>query len=127
MHNPYIPETIKNAARDLRKNMTESEKTIWEELKIKKLGYKFERQKPIYLYTENSWLDRYIIPDFICIELKIIIEIDWNIHDIKEINELDWEKEKLLIKKWFKVLRLLNSNIRKDLNNSIQKIVALFP
>jgi len=76
MYNPYIPEIIKIASRNLRKNMTESEKQIWQELKIKKLGYKFERQKPIFLYKEESGLDRYIIPDFICIELKLIIEID---------------------------------------------------
>jgi len=76
MYNPYIPEIIKIVARDLRKNMTESEKLIWEKIRNKKLWYKFERQKPLYLYKENSGLDRYIIPDFICIELKLIIEIE---------------------------------------------------
>jgi len=127
MYNPYIPETIKIASRNLRKNMTEAEKEIWERLKWKKLWYKFERQKPIYLYTENSWLDRYIIPDFICIELKLIIEIDWNVHNLEEVLELDKEKEKLLKQKWFKILRLTNSEIKENINKSIQKIVALFP
>jgi len=108
MHNPYIPDIIKITARDLRKKMTESEKLIWFEIKNKKIGYKFERQKPLYLYTENSWLDRYIIPDFICIELKIILEIDWSIHSNNEVLELDIEKEKLLKQKWFKILRLTN-------------------
>ena len=127
MHNPYIPDIIKIAARDLRKNMTESEKLIWFEIKNKKIGYKFERQKPLYLYTENSWLDRYIIPDFICIELQIILEIDWIIHYNTEILELDTEKEKLLKEKWFQILRLKNDEITDNIQNSIQKIVALFP
>jgi len=127
MHNPYIPEIIKVASRKLRKNMTDSEKTIWEKLKNKKLWYKFERQKPIYLYTEDSGVDRYIIPDFICIELKIIIEIDWNIHELQEVLELDTEKEKLLKQKWFTILRLTNLEIKENINNSLQKLVALFP
>ena len=127
MYNPYIPEIIKITARNLRKNMTESEKSVWEKIKNKKLWYKFERQKPLYLYTENPGLDRYIIPDFICIELKIIIEIDWNIHNNKEILELDLEKEKLLKQKWFKIVRLKNNEIKSNINNSINKIVALFP
>lgn len=107
--------------------MTESENCIWKKIKWKKLAYKFERQKPVYLYTEDSGLDRYIIPDFICIELKIIIEIDWCIHNIEEVLELDLEKEKLLKQKWFKILRLTNSEIKENINNSIKKIVALFP
>jgi len=127
MYNPYIPEIIKIAARDLRKNMTESEKLIWDRIRNKKLWYKFERQKPLYLYTEDSGLDRYIIPDFICIELKTIIEIDWSVHNLKEVSELDLEKEILLKQKWFKILRLTNQEIKENINNSIKKIAALFP
>ena len=127
MYNPYIPEIIKITSRNLRKNMTESEKLIWEQIKWKKLWYKFERQKPVYLYTEDSGLDRYIIPDFICVKFKIVIEIDWNIHDLQEVLELDIEKEKLLKQKWFKILRLTNLEVKENLNNSLQKIAALFP
>jgi len=107
--------------------MTKSEKLVWFEIKDKKLNYKFERQKPLYLYTEDSWLDRYIIPDFICIELKLIIEIDWSIHGNKQVLELDIEKEKLLKQKWFNILRLTNEEIEINIQKSIQKIEALFP
>ena len=54
MHNPYISDAIKIAARDLRKNMTDSEKKLWNELKNQKLGVKFMRQRPLYVYTEDS-------------------------------------------------------------------------
>ena len=127
MYNPYIPDIIKITARNLRKNMTESEKKIWFEIKNKKIWYKFERQKPLYLYTEYSWLDRYIIPDFICIALKLIIEIDWSIHDNKEVLNIDIEKEKILKQKWFTTLRLTNEEISNNIKKSIQKIAALFP
>jgi very-short-patch-repair endonuclease len=111
----------------LRKNMTDAEKKFWERIRWKKLWFKFERQKPVYLYTENFGLDRYVIPDFICIELKIIVEIDWSIHNLQEVLELDLEKEKLLNKKWFKILRLTNLEIQENINLAIQKLVALFP
>lgn len=117
----FIPDIIKEAARDLRKNMTESEKKLWKELQFRKTKYKFLRQKPIYLYTENSWLDRYVIPDFCCLELKLIIEVDWNIHNLKEIYELDIEKEKLLIQKWFKIIRITNQEIEKNISSSLKK------
>ncbi len=123
----FIPNILKEAARNLRKNMTESEKIIWSEIKNKKLWQKFLRQKPIYLYTEDSWMDRYIIPDFCSLDIKLILEIDWNIHDLVEIFLLDKEKEKLLKNKWFKVIRITNDEIKNDLNNVIKKIVASFP
>ena len=127
MYNPYIPEIIKIVARDLRKNMTESERIIWGQLKNKKLSYKFLRQKPLYLYTDYDWLDRYIIPDFTCLELKIVLEIDWKIHETKDVKILDKEKVKLLKQKWYKIIRIKNEEIEKNLKKVIEKIVALFP
>jgi len=123
----YVPNIIKEASRILRKNMTNSEKIIWNEIRDKKLWYKFLRQKPIYLYTEDSWLGRYIIPDFCCLDKKIIIEIDWSIHNVKEIYLLDLEKEKLLLSKWFKVIRIKNQEIENNLKSIIKKLVAPCP
>ena len=107
--------------------MTESENIIWLEIKNKKLWYKFLRQKPIYLYTEYSWLDRYIIPDFTCLELKLVLEIDWNIHEKSDIFLLDREKEKLLIQKWFKIIRIKNNEIKNNITNIKKIIAASFP
>lgn len=118
----FVSDIVKEVARNMRKNMTESESILWEELKLRKMRYKFLRQKPIYLYTESSWLDRYVIPDFCCLELKLIIEIDWNIHDLEEIYLLDLEKEELLKQKWFKVLRIKNDEIKSDLEGVMGRI-----
>lgn len=123
----FIPDVIKETSRNLRKNMTESEKVIWDEIKNKKIWPKFLRQKPIYLYTEDSWFDRYIIPDFCCLDIKVILEIDWSIHSLKEIYLLDLEKEKLLKNKWYKVIRINNDEIKKDIKSVISKIVAFLP
>jgi len=121
-----IPDIIKQTSRDLRKNMTEVEKVLWEKLRWRKLlDNKFLRQYPIFVYTENSWLDRYIIPDFVCKDKKVIIELDWSIHDLKEIYDLDKVKEELLKKLWYKVLRFRNEEIKNNLNQVLEKIAAL--
>jgi len=48
------PDVIKNAARKLRNNSTKSEVILWKFIKTKLQNYKFLRQKPIYVYTEDS-------------------------------------------------------------------------
>jgi very-short-patch-repair endonuclease len=107
--------------------MTESEKILWFQLKSKKLDWvKFLRQYSLYVFTENIWLDRYIIPDFLSREYKIIIELDWSIHNLKEIYELDNYKENLLKDMWYKVLRFKNEEIYTNLNNVLIKIAASF-
>ncbi len=111
-----IPDIIKEASRKLRKNMTNAEKLLWNELRAKKLNWiKFTRQAPTYVYTENSWLDRYIIPDFLCSKYKLIIELDWNIHDLEEIYILDKEKEKILESLGYKILRFRNEEVFEDM------------
>ncbi len=118
-----IPTIIKNASRRLRQTMTCSEKILWSKLKSRKFyNVKFLRQLPIYVYTENSWLDRYVIPDFICREYKVIIELDWNIHEEKEIYKLDRYKEFILNNLWYKILRFKNDDIINNINFSLIKI-----
>ena len=118
----YTPDIIKQTARDLRKNMTLAEKILWREIRDKKIWIKFMKQKPVYLYTENNKHDRYIIPDFISVNPKIIIEVDWKIHNIEQVTGLDIEKEKLLIQKWFKILRYTNDEIIRNITSVIQNI-----
>ncbi len=111
-----VPDIIKSAARDLRKNMTPSEKILWDAIRYDITWYRFLRQKPMYVYTENSWLDRFIIPDFYCHEAKILIEIDGKIHNIPEVLSLDTCKDKFTDKLWIKTLRFTNIQIQEDLN-----------
>jgi very-short-patch-repair endonuclease len=107
--------------------MTEVEVILWEKLRDRRLSWKkFLRQYPIYVYTENSWLDRYIIPDFVCKNEKLIIELDWSVHDLEEVYLLDIEKEQLLKNNWYKVLRFKNEEIHNFPQTVIEKIVASF-
>jgi len=117
-----IPDIIKEASKNLRNSMTKSEVILWQYIKSWKLWVKFLRQKPIYVFSENNWLDRFLIPDFYCYEKKLIIEIDGSIHYLKEVLNLDIEKEKILNNLWYKVIRITNNEINNNIKNALLKI-----
>ena len=63
---------VQQAARRLRKEMTGTERVLWEELRMERLdGLHFRKQHP-----EN----RFIL-DFYCAKLKLCIEVDGPVHD----------------------------------------------
>ena len=64
-------ENLKNPARDLRRNLTDSEQVLWRRLRAKQiLGIPFYRQKP---------LGRYIV-DFFAPRVKLVVEVDGSQH-----------------------------------------------
>jgi len=69
----YYNQQLTTLSRELRKNSTLDEVLLWKELKNKKTGYPFMRQKPILSY----------IVDFYCAPLRLAIEIDGSTHDVK--------------------------------------------
>jgi very-short-patch-repair endonuclease len=74
----YNPK-LKPIARALRRDVTQSEKTLWMLLRKKQLGYEFHRQVPI---------DHFIV-DFYCHELSLAIEVDGSIHDLPDSKKED--------------------------------------
>ena len=66
------PKLFVKRARQMRHVDTRAEKKAWIQLKDRRtLGLKFRRQVPI---------DRYIV-DFYCHEIRVIIELDGEVHD----------------------------------------------
>ena len=66
-----MEKIIKEAARGLRKNQTEAEKMLWDRLRYRQLDdCKFRRQRPVGRF----------VADFICLERKLIIELDGEHH-----------------------------------------------
>ena len=103
-------------ARNLRKNPTPSEKRLWEVLRRKSLsGFKFLRQHPVFYRIDKDWVE-YYIADFYCSKLKLIIEVDGNIHDLQK--EKDCEKDAKLRCKGIRVIRLKNESLT-DMNSTI--------
>lgn len=118
----FVPDMIKEASRKLRSNMTDAEKILWDEMKERKLWYKFLRQKPMYMLTDGNGQDRFIIPDFYCAEKKLIIEVDGSIHNEQEVLNLDNVKQELIEMKWLTVLRIKNEEIINDVDFVLQTI-----
>lgn len=118
-----ISDIIKKAARELRKNMTPAEKLLWNRIRRDISWCRFLRQKPLYVFTEDSGLDRFVIPDFYCYSKRLVVEVDGNIHNQHEIYFLDREKELLLEKYWITVLRLENDEIMNNIDAAMQKIM----
>lgn len=103
-------------ARNLRKNQTAQESKIWEILRNHKMGnLKFRRQYPIGEY----------IVDFVCKEIKLIIEIDGGQHNTPEGIELDNSRTLYLESRGYKVLRFWNNEIDSNLDGVYQRILAL--
>jgi len=92
-------------ARQNRKNSTDAEDKLWQELRNNKTGYKFRRQHPV---------DAYIV-DFICLQKAIIIEADGDYHNDPEQQKADDERTKTLQDIGFRVLRFTNKQILDDM------------
>ena len=102
-------------AKDLRRNMTEAEKLLWNYLKAGVHGLKFRRQHPIGIY----------IADFYCHKLKLIIEVDGTIHDIKEVEENDIVREKYLKEQGCVIHRFTNERIFRELDVVLAEISSI--
>jgi very-short-patch-repair endonuclease len=111
MHDKANPIIFKNAAQ-LRSNMTEPEKLLWEKLRLKPLGFKFRRQHPISTY----------ILDFYCHKLKLSIEIDGGYHLTKEQKAKDMERTKVINDLGIKEIRFTNNDVTQTIENVMSKI-----
>jgi len=115
---PEIYETLKERAKELRKNETKAEKLLWSELQGKKLeNHKFRRQHII---------DQYIV-DFVCLSRQLVVEVDGGFHIPKEQRDADQKRMDALAQLGFKVLRFTNNEVKENLDAVTRKIIAEMP
>ncbi len=102
-------------AKQLRGNQTEAEHRLWYHLRGHRfLGLKFKRQKPIGPY----------IVDFVCMEHRVVIEVDGGQHDERQVQ--DQQRDEWLASQGFITLRFWNNEVLGDTNAVLQRIhVAL--
>ncbi len=111
---PSYYNLLKKYALLHRNKPTLAEEILWEAVKSKKLGnYKFRRQHII---------DKYIT-DLVCLDKKLIIEIDGLIHQLPENIESDAIRTSALEEKMFKVIRFTNEDVIYKLEKTL-KIIA---
>ena len=99
-------------AKELRENMTHAELVLWEYVRQRPLGFKFRRQHPLGIY----------VVDFYCHQLKLIIEVDGSVHDLKEVQEADLVRQRQLEIDGLKVIRFTNEEILKTKEVVIERI-----
>jgi len=107
-------KSLKPIAKKLRQEMTKSEACLWRyALRAKQMkGYTFNRQRPIGNY----------IADFVCKELKIVIELDGISHLFEEVQNKDRVKEDFLNGLGYTILRFSDEEVLKDMRNVIRVI-----
>jgi len=107
-------KSLKKFASKLRNEMTKSECCLWKfALSSRQMkGYIFNRQRPILDY----------IADFMCKELKIIIELDGITHHDEKVMIKDANKDKALEKAGFTVLRFEDNQVLNRLDMVIEAI-----
>ncbi|MFD2785040.1 phosphoribosylformylglycinamidine synthase subunit PurQ [Hymenobacter rubripertinctus] len=101
-------------ARENRKQPTEAESKLWDELRREKLGVQFRRQHAI---------DSYIV-DFVCLTAKLVVEADGEVHADAEQAAYDKDRTTVLQELGYEVLRFSNHEILHQPAQVVQQIRA---
>lgn len=98
-------------SRRLRRDLTGPEALLWRQLRNRGCdGFKFRRQTPLCG----------AVVDFFCAELKLVIELDGGIHDLKGAS--DGLRDARLIRAGFCVLRFRNQALLNNPNVVLEAI-----
>jgi very-short-patch-repair endonuclease len=96
--------------------MTPAEKLLWKLLRDRRLrGWKFRRQKAIGFY----------IADFYCHELKLIVELDGDVHSTPRQSAHDEKRDFDLNFLGIEVLRIPNRQLYEDPGSILDRIAQL--
>ena len=99
-------------ARTLRKRSTEAEKLLWSRLRGRRFeGIKFKREVPIGNY----------IVDFVALDLKIVIEVDGGLHDMRAAR--DAERTRILEEWGYHVVRFWNNDVLGNIDGVLDAIL----
>lgn len=102
-----------NRARGLRRRMTWSEKTLWQELR--KLDCNFRRQAPIGRY----------FADFASHGRKLVIEVDGGVHErLDDVILRDAERQRWMEDEGYTVLRFTDRQVSDDVEACIETVKA---
>jgi len=90
-----------------RRSTTPAEAVLWQQLRGRQvLGLKFRRQHPLHGF----------IVDFCCLEQRIIIELDGDIHQDSEQAAYDKERDQALAAAGFRILRIPNEHVLSNID-----------
>jgi very-short-patch-repair endonuclease len=113
-NNHAYNKTLRPFAHKLRSEMTKAEASLWKYvLKARQIkGYQFRRQRPVLKY----------IADFMCIELRLVIEVDGITHGFEETAVKDDRKDTDLASVGIRVLRFTDDDVLKNIHGVAKRI-----
>ena len=103
---------LKDFAQTNKRFPTDAEKLLWEHIRARQLSVKFNRQHIIGDY----------IVDFVCIEKKLVIEVDGGYHSEYKQMEKDELRTERLRELGFSVIRFTNEDVLGNISNVLNKI-----
>lgn len=107
-----MDDVQKQRARWLRKNATDAEKRLWQQLRGQQLNaHKFRRQHVLGIY----------IVDFVCLEAKLIIELDGGQH--QQQIAYDQKRTEYFVALGFTILRFWNHEVLQETDAVLLQIL----
>ena len=99
------------AARPLRRKQTDAEAKLWLHLKsLRHLGFRFRRQHPIGTY----------FVDFVCLERKLVLEVDGSRHSEPLAKEPDKQRTAWLESEGYRVIRIGNNDVLSNMDGVLE-------
>ena len=105
-------------AKSLRTRMTDAETILWSRLRDwREHGCTFRRQHPIGPY----------VADFACVQAKVVVELDGDQHGRDKKYEYDQRRDNYMAARGWRVIRISNDRIYKDLGNVLNMLADVIP
>lgn len=106
-----VRRTISPHAARLRRDATDAEQRLWQELRGRRLGgHKFRRQ----------WTLQPYVADFCCLEAMLIVEVDGGQHTVAH----DAARTAALKSRGFRILRFWNNDVLQNLDGVLDVILG---
>lgn len=120
IHNPSrvrgVTPKVAQHLPELRANMTPQERVLWETLRGRKLdGVKFRRQYPVGAF----------VLDFYAPELRLIVELDGNVHEDPAQRSRDARRDAHFIAHGYHVVRVTNMEVVLDLPAVLERLSSV--
>ncbi len=113
----FRDKDARERAKRLRQGSTPDEEVLWSHLRDRRfLGLKFRRQAPVGPY----------VADFLCHELRLILELDGAVHLEAAQIARDRNRDANLQALGYRVLRFTNHQIQNDLESLLEAIRSLY-
>jgi very-short-patch-repair endonuclease len=113
MPHAAVSERQRNRAKQLRRATTRAETLLWRYLKANRIDeLSFRRQVPFRNY----------IADFVCLSVKLIVELDGESHDFTERQKADQHRDAFFESEGFHILRFTNEQVMSNLEGVVEVI-----